>query len=57
MGGAVEIVETIGRDVIVHLRCSEDMIIAKLGAQRIPRFGVQSAFSRLRLADRRTSAR
>jgi hypothetical protein len=27
--------------VIVHFRCGEDMIIAKLGAHRIPRFGEQ----------------
>ena len=32
---------TIGHEVIVHFRCGEDMIIAKLGAQRIPRFNEQ----------------
>jgi len=39
LGGAIEIVETIGHEVIVHFRCGEDMIIAKLGAHRIPAFG------------------
>jgi multiple sugar transport system ATP-binding protein len=38
LGGTIEIVETIGHEVIVHFRCGEDMIIAKLGAHRIPRF-------------------
>jgi multiple sugar transport system ATP-binding protein len=37
--GAVEIVETIGHEVIVHVRCGEDRMVAKLGAHRIPRFG------------------
>jgi multiple sugar transport system ATP-binding protein len=41
LGGIIEIVETIGHEVIVHFRCGEDMIIAKLGAHRIPRFGEQ----------------
>ncbi len=39
LGGAVEIVETIGHEVIVHVRSGEDMVIAKLGAHRIPGFG------------------
>jgi multiple sugar transport system ATP-binding protein len=39
LGGVIEIVETIGHEVIVHFRCGDDMIIAKLGAHRIPRFG------------------
>jgi multiple sugar transport system ATP-binding protein len=37
--GTVEIVETVGHEVIVHARCGEDMLVAKLGAHRIPRFG------------------
>jgi multiple sugar transport system ATP-binding protein len=39
LGGSIEIVETIGHEVIVHFRCGDDMIIAKLGAHRIPQFG------------------
>jgi multiple sugar transport system ATP-binding protein len=39
LGGPVEIIETIGHEVIVHFRCGEDMVIAKLGAHRIPAFG------------------
>jgi multiple sugar transport system ATP-binding protein len=41
LGGTIEIVETIGHEVIVHFRCGEDIVIAKLGAHRIPRFGEQ----------------
>jgi multiple sugar transport system ATP-binding protein len=41
LGGTIEIVETIGHEVIVHFRCGDDMIIAKLGAHRIPGFGEQ----------------
>jgi len=37
--GNIEIVETVGHEVIVHCRCADDMIVAKLGAHRIPRFG------------------
>jgi multiple sugar transport system ATP-binding protein len=37
--GTVEIVETVGHEVIVHARCGEDLLVAKLGAHRIPRFG------------------
>jgi multiple sugar transport system ATP-binding protein len=39
LGGPVEIVETIGHEVIIHFRCGDDMIIAKLAAHRIPGFG------------------
>jgi multiple sugar transport system ATP-binding protein len=39
LGGAVEIVETIGHEVIVHVRSGDDIVIAKLGAHRIPGFG------------------
>jgi multiple sugar transport system ATP-binding protein len=39
LGGTVEIIETIGHEVIVHFRCGDEVIIAKLGAHRIPRFG------------------
>jgi len=41
LAGAIEIVETIGHEVIVHFRCGDDIVIAKLGAHRIPRFGEQ----------------
>ena len=37
--GPIEIVETIGHEVIVHIRVGQDILIAKLGAHRIPRFG------------------
>lgn len=37
--GTVEIVETVGHEVIVHARCGQDMLVAKLGAHRIPRYG------------------
>jgi multiple sugar transport system ATP-binding protein len=37
--GTVEIVETVGHEVIVHAKCGDDMLVAKLGAHRIPRFG------------------
>jgi multiple sugar transport system ATP-binding protein len=39
LGGTIDIVETIGHEVIVHFQCGEDRVIAKLGAHRIPRFG------------------
>jgi multiple sugar transport system ATP-binding protein len=39
VAGPVEIVETIGHEVIVHIRCGDEIVIAKLGAHRIPRFG------------------
>jgi len=32
-------VETVGHEVIVHVRCGEDLVVAKLGAHRIPGFG------------------
>ncbi|MGB5211077.1 MAG: sn-glycerol-3-phosphate ABC transporter ATP-binding protein UgpC [Gammaproteobacteria bacterium] len=37
--GTVEIVETVGHEVIIHVRCGEDAIVAKLGAHRIPGYG------------------
>ncbi|HSG63683.1 MAG TPA: ATP-binding cassette domain-containing protein, partial [Gammaproteobacteria bacterium] len=37
--GTIELVETIGHEVIVHARCGEDMIVAKLAAHRVPGFG------------------
>ena len=37
--GVVEIVETVGHEVIVHVRCGDDLVVAKLGAHRIPGFG------------------
>jgi len=39
LGGNVDIVETIGHEVIVHFKAGEETVIAKLGAHRIPRFG------------------
>jgi multiple sugar transport system ATP-binding protein len=39
ISGKVEIVETVGHEVVVHARCGEDLIVAKLGAHRIPNFG------------------
>ena len=41
MKGSADIVETIGHEVIVHLTCGEDRIVAKLGAHRVPSFGEQ----------------
>ena len=37
--GSVEIVETVGHEVIIHIRCADNLIVAKLGAHRIPSFG------------------
>ena len=37
--GTVEVVETVGHEVIIHVRCGEDLLIAKLGPHRIPRYG------------------
>jgi multiple sugar transport system ATP-binding protein len=37
--GTIEIVETVGHEVIIHVRCADDLIVAKLGAHRIPAFG------------------
>ncbi|MEJ2515989.1 MAG: sn-glycerol-3-phosphate ABC transporter ATP-binding protein UgpC [Gammaproteobacteria bacterium] len=37
--GVVEIVETVGHEVIVHVRCGDELLVAKLGAHRIPQFG------------------
>ena len=37
--GPVEIVETVGHEVIVHLRVGTGLLVARLGAHRIPRFG------------------
>ena len=39
LSGVIEIVETVGHEVIVHVRCGEDLVVAKLGAHRIPGFG------------------
>jgi multiple sugar transport system ATP-binding protein len=39
VAGNIDIVETIGHEVIVHLRSGDDLVIAKLGAHHIPRFG------------------
>ena len=38
-GGKIEIVETVGHEVIVHCRCADDIVVAKLGAHRIPGYG------------------
>ncbi len=37
--GPVEIVETVGHEVIVHVRIGADLVIARLDARRAPRFG------------------
>jgi multiple sugar transport system ATP-binding protein len=37
--GPVEIIETIGHEVIVHVRIGADLLIARLAAHRAPRFG------------------
>ena len=37
--GTVEVVETVGHEVIIHVRCGEELVIAKLGPHRIPRYG------------------
>jgi len=37
--GTVEIVETVGHEVIIHVHCGDDAIVAKLGAHRIPGYG------------------
>ena len=37
--GAVEIVETVGHEVVVHVRVGEDLVIAKLDPRRVPAFG------------------
>jgi hypothetical protein len=29
----------VGHEVIVHAKCGDDTLVAKLGAHRIPRFG------------------
>ena len=39
--GTADIVETIGHEVIVHLRSGDDLVVAKLGAHRVPAFGEQ----------------
>jgi len=39
LGGTVDVIETIGHEVIVHFRSGDDVVIAKLGAHHIPRFG------------------
>jgi len=39
LSGKVEIVETVGHEVVVHVRCGDELIVAKLNAHRIPRFG------------------
>ena len=31
--------ETVGHEVIIHVRCGEELVIAKLGPHRIPRYG------------------
>jgi multiple sugar transport system ATP-binding protein len=39
--GVIEIVETIGHEVIVHVRVGTEVVIAKLRAHRVPAFGEQ----------------
>jgi len=37
--GAVEIIETIGHEIVVHVRVGDDLVIAKLDPRRVPAFG------------------
>ena len=37
--GAVEIIETVGHEIIVHVRVGDDLVIAKLDPRRVPAFG------------------
>jgi multiple sugar transport system ATP-binding protein len=37
--GPVEIIETVGHEVIVHARIGDDLVIAKLRSHRVPKFG------------------
>jgi multiple sugar transport system ATP-binding protein len=37
--GTVEIIETVGHEVIAHLRIGADLVVARLEAHRAPRFG------------------
>jgi hypothetical protein len=37
--GPAEIIETVGPEVIVHVRFGDELVIGKLGARRIPTFG------------------
>jgi multiple sugar transport system ATP-binding protein len=37
--GSVEIVEAVGHEVIVHVRVGQDLIVARLRANRAPQFG------------------
>jgi multiple sugar transport system ATP-binding protein len=39
VNGTIEIVETIGHEVVVHVRCGEDAVVAKLGAHQLPAYG------------------
>jgi multiple sugar transport system ATP-binding protein len=37
--GTIDLVETIGHEVIVHARAGEEMVVAKFGSHHVPRFG------------------
>ena len=37
--GSVEIVEAVGHEVIVHVRVGQDLIVARVRANRAPQFG------------------
>ncbi len=37
--GVVEIIETVGHEIILHVRVGDDLVIAKLDPRRIPAFG------------------
>jgi multiple sugar transport system ATP-binding protein len=37
--GVVEIVETVGHEVVIHARAGNEAIVAKLGAHRLPSYG------------------
>jgi multiple sugar transport system ATP-binding protein len=37
--GPAEIIETVGPEVIVHVRFGDELVIGKIGARRVPKFG------------------
>ena len=57
----VEIVEPLGHEVVVHGRCGEDMLVAKLDPHHIPAVGDKSTLvleiDRLHLFDAETEKR
>jgi multiple sugar transport system ATP-binding protein len=39
LNGTIDLVETIGHEVIIHARCGGDLVVAKFGAHHVPTFG------------------